>query len=305
MSQFRLPVILPLAVALLAAGGYTYYQAQMQQAATLARITALESRLEARNKHAAQYNAALLHSMKWYVCRNHNQASDHHVLANTQQIHARIQALVDTLHQVRQQLQAGRQPVAALRRLPALLNDNQLQRIAPDTPLPIQPFLPVSTAGWLGIWLDAEPVPAALASLTYLENQVQRYGHKALADQAQKVGESGDYFYITQLVALPTSEVVPAGGLYEARLFLADWNQLPLNWHPYCVEQFLANGADLTRSRRSHWGGQVTIAVPARQPGQPDTLRRQWQGRIRATGYYHDTVVQVTVPYLVAQPYNR
>jgi hypothetical protein len=284
-------------LALATAAGYLLFTAQLRRAASLKQLTQLATRLAAHNEQTTQANAATLHKMGWSVCREHNMASDLAVMEQSHQLRTHAQAVADTLQRLQQQFRAGHPPTAGLRRLPALL-DAYTQSIQPFVPtiLPLtHPARLGELLGWAGEFsLEAAPTEAAAAHLTYLENRVRHYETEALQAQASKVGERGDYFSLTQPLAIPASELVAPGSIYEARLFLTRWGR-PI----YCTEKFFANGAELRE--RGQWGisRQYTHLVPPARPGLPDTVPAQWQGTIQATGYTRDTVLAVRVPYLI------
>jgi hypothetical protein len=139
------------------------------------------------------------------------------------------------------------------------------------------------------------PPPAALAILTHLEAQLRRYEAQALQTQAEKMGSNYDGFDRIAPLAVPAAETVAPSGIYEARLFLAQ-----LGHRDRCNMEMTANGQPLTQP--NGLGMQVQFAVPARRPGQPDTVRAHWRGTIRGLLLPADTVLQLAVPYLIVQP---
>lgn len=287
-------------LALAGAAGYLLYTAQLRRAASLKQLTQLATRLTMHNEQTTQANAATLHKMGWYVCRERNAPRDLAVMEQSRLFCTQAQAVADTLRQLRQQFRAGSPPVAGLRRLPALL-DGYTQSTQPFVPTVLSLTRPSrlgELVGWAGEFpLAAAPIEATIAHLTYLEGRVRQYETEALQAQAAKVGYHGDYFSLTQLLAIPASELVAPGSIYEAKLFLTRWEH-----YGYCTETFFVDGAELRAQSLRAGGRQYTRRIPPARPGQParpDTLPAQWQGTIRATGYIHDTVLTVRVPYLI------
>lgn len=284
-------------VSSLGAAGYAYHRGQVRQTAALERISALEGHLAINNQQRAQTAAATVRSIAHYACDNRNPANDLAVLKYSEQILARTQTLVDTLHLVRQQLQRPDGPADLADQLPAQLNRycaflNQAQIWVP---LLTQPSAETAASGWFGQFaLQAGPRAAARAALTKLEAQLRRYEAQALRKQAERVGSRCIRFDPIRPLAVPISKTVTPGAEYQARLFLVQFG-----YGGYCNVRMTANGAALTEP--GDQGMPVVIAVPPAQPGQPDTLRAQWHGRIQTQVYPGDTVLQVAVPYLIVK----
>ncbi len=249
--------------------------------------------------------------MDWYVCRNHNLARDLMVMQYTYQLRARTQAVVDTLRQLRRQFHAGRPTAAGGRRLPALLDTytEYIRFFVPEAASLTHPSRLGELVGWAGeLSLEAVPVEVSTAHLMHLERRVRQYETEALQAQAAKVGDYGDYISRTHPIAIPTSETVAPGGIYEAQLFLTSWERSAA----YCTEKFSANNIELRERSQladnwlfgwNMWANsrQYTHRIPPARPGQPDTVPAHWQGTIEATGYIRDTVLTVRVPYRIVK----
>ncbi|MGI4870302.1 MAG: hypothetical protein ACRYFX_03880 [Janthinobacterium lividum] len=291
-------------LALLAVGlglaGYAGYRAQARRAAVLGRITALDACLAASNERRARAANSILKGISRVVCRcGHPSPADSTVLAEAQQIRARTQAVLDTLQRARRQLQATGYSVAA-QRLPAQFTwyGAYLLRFAPDAPILAHPSARLADSGWLWQFdVQQEPKPAALALLTRLETQIRQGEIMALEQQAAREGYGccDLCFDVIRPVAVPVSATVAPGGDYQARLFFA-------LQHPrsFCSADLFANGRLLTQTGRQ--GRLVSFTVPAARPGQPDTVRAEWQGTIRFSSGLADTVLNVSVPYLIVKP---
>jgi hypothetical protein len=268
------------------AGGWGYYWAQTRQAATLACLTRLDRRLLASNQQRAHAASASVFSIGVAVGKNRNQAADVAVLQQAQEIHKRTESLLDTLHHLRQSWQAAKRPPA-----PAQL-PLQLQRYT----LFLTRFLPAGPPSLAADdWGTAAPKPAALALLTRLATQVRQLEAAALLNQARKVGYGCDLCF-TKLgaAAIPESETVSPGAVYQARLLL-------LTSTSTGRAQFSANGRAVPVAPATGWA-PVQFTVPAAGPGQPDTVRAAWHGRVQLPGAAGDTVLEITVPYVIVKP---
>ena len=282
----------------LAAGGYAYRRGQASQANRLACIEAVAAQLAANNAQCAEANAAMMRTITYYACRNRTQAADVAVLAQAQTIRGRTQTLLDTLNLVRQQLRSG----AAGLGWPGSLG-RQAKRYAAfirryfPAKTPFAPTLTITAAqgSFEQLLAGKLPLPVALAGLTQLEVQLRRAETRALQTQAEKVGSNYDGFDKLVPLAVPTTDTVLPGGVYQAQLLLAQSS----HWD-FCNMDMTANGVPLTQ--RNSLGMQVEFAVPARRPGQPDTVRAQWHGTIRGPQFPGDTVLQLAVPYLIVSP---
>jgi hypothetical protein len=276
----------------LGAAGYAYYQAQERQAATLTRITALETRLFASNQQGTQAARNIILDLSESVRRNRYQASSVAVLQQAEEIQSQTKAVIDTLHQLRQAWQtAGHR--TELRQLPAQVNQYLLfiEKFLPDVPTQL------ASAGWVGDFdTTAEFKPATLALLTRLETQVRQVAAEALLKQSEKVVYEGSFDKLGAFAA-PASATVASGQLYQARLALALAT-------PSGRMHFSMNGQDLPTDL-TNGQGVVQFSVPATLPNQPDTVRAQWQGRVQLPWGATDTLLEITVPYFIVKPSSR
>lgn len=279
--------------ALAGVGWGGYYREQVRQAATLARITALDGRLAISNTQRAKSAKNTLFFIATTVNRNHNQATDMAVLQQAKEVQSRTQTLLDTLHQLRQTWQTADH--TELRHLPAQLNQYIvfIKNFLPDVPTQLV------SASWLGDFDSAAaPKPAALALLTRLETQVRQLEAEALTHQAQKTGMSCDLcFDKIEASAIPASETVAPGAVYQAQLML-------LLSTSTRQAQFSANGREVPTDPAT---GQalVQFKVPTARPGQPDTVQAAWHGRVQLPWAAGDTVLETNVPYLIVKPRQR
>jgi hypothetical protein len=289
-----------LLVVALAGAGWAYYQAQAQQAATLARITGLENRLISSNKQRAKDAKSTVAGIGVAVYKHHNQSSDMIILQQAKEIQSRTQTLLDTLHQLRQSWQlAGHR--TELGRFSAQLDQYVafLQTYTPDAPLLNHQSGRTEALGWLSEFDTArEPKPAALAMLTKLETQVRQVESEALMNQAQKVG-SGCCFCFDRIgaFAIPASETITPGAIYQAQLML-------LLGTSTSRAQFSVNGREVPINPAT---GQASVQfkVPTARPDQPDTVRATWHGRMQMPWADGDTVLETTVPYFIVKPLPR
>jgi hypothetical protein len=280
-----------LIAALLGAASCAYYRAQARQAATLSRITALETHLIASNKQRKRFAKNTLLGIATAVGKNHNQAHDMVVLQHAKEIEARSNGLLDTLHQLRQYWQAAGQP-RELRQLPTQLNQYVafIRNFLPDVPMQL------ATANWLANFDAADPKPSALAQLTKLETQVRKVESEALERQVQQMAFEYVFDKIGAFVA-PASTTVAPGSVYQAQLMLVQ---------SISTERihFSADGREVPINPTT---GQalVQFKVPAARPGQPDTVRAEWHGRVQLPWATGDTVLETTVPYFIVKPTQR
>lgn len=298
MSQHQLPIILVTAVALLSAGSYAYYQAQAQQAATLARIAALDICLATSNQQRTRAAKNTVLGISEVVRKNHSPASDVAVLRQAQQIQDSTQTLLARLHQLRQSWQTL-DSKAEISTLSAQVDRYVcfVRQFAPETPPLTLPTAQTAATGWLGEFaIKAEPKPAALAMLTKLETQLRQMAAEALAKQATKIG-ARDYFDKIGAFVIPASETVAPDAIYQAQLVLV---QASTSGHLY----FSADGQNLPINPVTG-KGLVRFNVPAARLGQPDTVRAQWHGRVQIHWSDADTVLETTVPYFIIRPHSR
>jgi hypothetical protein len=282
-------------VVALAGAGMAYYWAQTRQAATLGHITALENRLIISNNQQAKNAKNTVASIGVAVRKNYNQAKDMAVLQQAREIQSRTQTLLDALHQLRQSWQvAGHH--TELGKFPAQLDQYVafLQPYAPNVSLLNHQSGRTKAVGWLGEFATtSEPQPARLAQLTKLETQVRQVESEALMNQAQKVGSFCGLDKV-MVYAIPVSETVAPNAVYQAQLTLVPAAR---SGRP----QFSANGREVPTDPAT---GQAAVhfKIPAARPGQPDTVRAAWHGRVQLLWAAGDTVLETTVPYLIVKP---
>jgi hypothetical protein len=294
MSRPRRFLIGLLVAALLGAVGFTYYWAQVQQTATLTRIRALEIRLIASNQQRAQAAKSTWFSIATTVNKNYNQAADVAVLQQVNKIRGCTKTLLDSLHQLRQYWQAGHR--TELRQLPTQLGQYALfiKKFLPD-----ESAQSASTTGWLsGFDGTTAPKPTALAVLTKLETQVRQLEARALQTQAEKVGSRCCFcFDRIGAVAIPLAKTVAPGAVYQAQLVLLQATSTRRT-------HFSANGQEVPINPAT---GQALVHfdVPAARPGQPDTVRAEWHGRVQLPWAASDTTLEITVPYFIVKPHQH
>ncbi len=278
--------------------GYGYYQAQARQAATLARITVLQTCLAASNQQRAQAAKNTVLSISEVVRKNHNPAADIAVLRQAQQILDTTQTLLAKVQQLRQAWQSP-DSKPEMGTLPAQVDQyvSYIRQFAPETPPLTKPTAQMAAAGWLGEFdTAAEPRPAALAQLTKLETQVRQVTAEALTYQAQKVGSWCGFDKIG-VFATPASETVAPGAVYQAQLAL-------VLAAPNVSRHFSVDGREVPINPATGQG-LVQFKVPAAHPGQPDTVRALWHGRVQLPWASADTVLETTVPYFIVKPHSR
>jgi hypothetical protein len=284
-------ILLVLLASYLAASVYIYRRGQASQDIRLGQIRSLAARLTTNNRQRAEANAATVKSIARIVCSNNNLASDVAVFAQVQQIQARTQALVDTMNLLRQQVRypttrtiLASQVAGQFDRYAAFIKRYTCGRTSNN-----QLF---AATNWFR-QAKSKQLPLS-ATLAALEAALRRCETQALQTQAEKVGSKCLCFDTISPLAIPTTETVAPGGIYQAQLFLAQSGRRDL-----CIMEMTANGVALMQS--SSPGMQVQFIVPARQPGQPDTVRAHWHGTIRSLLFPSDTVLQLDVPYLIVQ----
>lgn len=283
-----------LLVVTLAGAAVAYYWAQARQAATLSRISAVENRLILSNEQWAKRAKNTVAGISDIVRKHRNQATDMAVLQQAKEIQHRTQVLLDTLHQLRQPWRVAGHGTE-LQQLAMQLDQYIffIKKFLPDVPAQL------ASTNWLGDFDSAAaPKPAALALLTKLETQVRQLESEALMNQLQKVGMGCDLcFDRLDAFAIPASETVAPGALYQAQLML-------LLGTSTNRAQFSANGheapIDPTTGQAS-----VRFKIPAARPDQPDTVRAAWHGRVQMPWGAADTTLEITVPYLVIKPAQR
>ncbi|MCC2546226.1 hypothetical protein LJY25_07200 [Hymenobacter sp. BT175] len=309
------------------AAGYAYYRQHATRAETLTSFAELDARLSHLNQRTAAEASATVGRIRTNVCYNMNQARDVAVLATSEQIQARTQAVRDTIGSIRKRLlastdnQAGAplrhldksgavteylQPEAGtgpVGRLSQQLTDywKFIKKFAPGIPNLTAPI--PETPGsrnpdpdkWFGqYYFNDAPVAVALANLSHLEAQVSRFERDALAHQAEKVGFSVIRFTKIGAMAMPESNTVPPGAVYRAKLFMttsASTCELP--------RLISANGKAVPVDPFRF--GLVELPVSTQRPGDPDTLRARWQGALVIENNGRDTTLRLTVPYLIVK----
>ena len=282
----------------LAAGGYAYQRGLASQQVRLAHISALADQINANTAQRTKANAAMVRSMAHFVCQNYNQRDDLAVLTQAQYIQTRTQSLLDTIKLLRRQLRHATASTDLANQLPAHF-DHYIAFVQDYILKQYSIAQPFADEGWFGPGeLSKLPLPAALAAIAQFEARLRQYERQALRTQAEKMSSHWDGFDTIHLLAVPTTETVAPGGIYQAQLFLA-WS----GHRDFCNLEMTANGVPLMQPNAP--GMQVQFAVPARRPGQPDTVRAHWRGTIRATLFPPDTVLQLDVPYLIVQRLAR
>ena len=293
-------LLLGLTGSLAAASTYAYQRGQAGQEARLAQISALAAQIASDNQQRAAENTRTVQNITHFACLNYRQPADVVVLAQAQRIQARTQALIDTLQLLRPQWQnpAARGALGGPLGQQLARYTGFIHRYTPAATSLRYPAV-ATTEGWFGqVTAGNLPLPAALATLTRLEAQLRHYEAQALQTQAEKVSGHYDGFDTIGVLAVPTAETMAPGEVYQARLFLGQFSH-----RDRCNMQMTANGVALTQPGNP--GMLVKFAVPARQPGQPDTVRAQWHGTIRQPLTLSDTILQLTVPYLIVQQPDR
>jgi len=290
--------------------GYAYQRGQARQAILLARFATLAADLMANNQRAAQATANMVRSISRVTYLNYQQAADRTVLRQSEQVLARTQSLTDTLRALRSRLGAPSSQAPGLPNQPVGFFASLKNREAANQQLAahmarygnfIRRFdsynelgSPLSTALFEQAYQQNLPSAVVAAAAAGLEAQVRQASAAALQNQAEKVGSKCFFCWRYVARAVPASTTVAPGAFYQARLFLAETPAAD-----YGALTMTANGRALAVQREA--GGLVALAVPPRQPGQPDTVRATWRGVIRAHAYPADTTWQLVVPYLIVQ----
>lgn len=284
----------------LCTAGWVYRREQIQQAVVLHETSVVDAALATNNQQAARQAKVMVGYLANQVCRNYNQARDSAVLSQSQQILSRTQTLTDTLRTLRQQLQTTGSSIATAELIRHLDRYSDfIQTYIPGTNYLTREFPGAPDPGWLDRVYFMQVTPqAAQATLTKLEALILRNEADALNIQAQKIGSHSMFFEWISAHAAPASETVAPGGEYKAYLFLADISPNRKTM------QLTANGQNVPIDAEDGLG-HVAFSVPAAAPSQPDTVRAQWHGTIRARMCPTDTVFQVDVPYFIVKPASR
>jgi hypothetical protein len=305
-----LPVLLLSGLLLLLGAGV--YREHTLTSTLVAHSDELAKRLLPYNQHLEQQADANAQHIAYNVRRNRNQARDLVVLQQTQLITKRADSMADSLGAVSLFLAlTDTQPplLAALG-----LADNgqgpaapaQLQQLAqhldryaafirhyvPDAlPLALPPSHPGEPADFGTYYFGNIPEAGVQATLARLQTQVRRYEADAISQQAQKVGGQCWGFDRIGVAAVPVSNTVAPGGLYEARMLMASASS------GYYYKQMSVNGQKISRFEYEH--GIVELAIPCIAEPCADTLHAKWTGRITTSGYPADSTWQLEVPYSI------
>ena len=309
---------------LIGAGGVAAVAHSRQQAAMWMQFEQLDRSITRHNQEAGRQAANTIRGIGYEVCMNRNQVRDVAVLRQSELILTRTQAAVDSIQRVRRQLLAATDnPVGEALRHPnaagavaELLRNGTVGRLqkqldsyvgfikewVPNAVSPTQPLPRWQKSGrdndWFGrFYFDNTSTAAALANLTRFEAILRQYESGALQRQAEKMGSSAVRFDKIGAVAVPEAEVAPPGSMYRASLLLASATGI-------YIQGVRANGQAGTVAPMGD-RGLVSFQVPAWQPGQPDTVRAQWQGELIAGGCGRDTTWHLTVPYLIVKPQSH
>jgi hypothetical protein len=279
----------------LGTAAYVYQRGQLRQQLVVARCATLTADLGAANRRAAQQAAQTMRSLRRVVYLNHNWAPDSAVLSQSEYVWRRAESMADSLRASSYSPEApsgGSADVLALAQLTTHLSHYEgfIQHLL--TKERGQPWAGISHASIEGLKLA--PLPVQLALLAALETQVREGQRLALQTQAEKLGTKCFICWKIEALAVPASTTVTPGADYQAFLFLAE---SPVSDFGYLTNT--ANHRPLPTSRENE--SQVVLPLPPASPSQPDTVRRQWQGRIRAQTYPADTTWTLTVPYSIVK----
>ena len=300
MARFALTpkTTLVVAGALLALLGWQLLAGQPRQATTQARLLALDSCLVASNRQQELAAATSVHTIKHFVAENRYLASDMVVQRTALRIQARTEALLDSLHWRQRHWLAANTPAAQARLLSQLQQYTDTIREFVPTAAPLdQPSEALLHQDWLNqLDVAAAAQPVGVAALTRLEAKVRQLTADALQTQMERIGGRWNGFSRVGALAAPTTEIVAPGALYEAKLLLATVG----TFHRITIE---VHGQEVPTEPRAGLS-MVTFRIPAAQPGQPDTVRAQWQGKIQLEYQLADTVLTTTVPYFIVKPTN-
>jgi hypothetical protein len=275
-----------------------YRRQQQRMNSVLERIESMDASLTANSHQYARDTANTVRELKISVWRTRNQPRDVAVLRESMLFVRRARSLGDTLRQAREELRREAGEAIAGKLLPPG------RLISPDAEGNIRLIWHLNryqalVRRFAAITVDktrftAErlPLAAALARLTDLERQVRQLTSDALQTQAAKLGSYCGFTRISA-AALEKAFTVTPGATYEADLLMTQSDS-------YRNLTMSANGKPLAFQPNGE--GLVTFRVPPWQPGQPDTIRAQWQGAIRARTTMGDTTWRLTVPYLIIKP---
>ncbi|MBF9140222.1 hypothetical protein [Hymenobacter properus] len=286
------------AAGLLASGGLWYRQQAAQQAEVLAKLATLETQLEANNRAQTQAMASTVRSIWKWVAKNNNQRRDVAVLEASQLVLRRVQSISDTIRLARQSLLVAGQAAPTVS--PHSIGSQQVARQLDRYTAFVQdyvPELPALTQVEPGAsdWFNTDKalLAVARARFTRLEVLVRRQAAEVLSRLAQKVG-TGCCMCFDRIgaMAVAKSNTVAPGAAYEGQLFLTQ----SASTDDFRME---ANGKPLLVQPDGR--GEVRFRVPPLRPGQPDTVRAEWHGIIKAEMGLGDTTFHITVPYFIVK----
>lgn len=307
MRPIKKLLLLALTSAALSTAGWTYYRGQVRQQSVVRQFTQLDLRLAANNRLAEQQAKASIRKITRVVRRNRNNVRDMAILHEAEQIGFRTQTIIDTLQALRRQLSTAKANTqnsytlvtvapATITMLAAHLDKYVafIRQFAPNAVPLTQVFATYPKASEFGaFYFKKRPLDAVLSTCTRLEAQISCYSEEALLNQSQKVGICCFCFDIIRLGAVAESNTVAPGATYRSQLFLTQ------SISDVYFPEASANG----KSIKTLYPGlaKVEFQTAPAGPTQPDTVRAQWQGVIRAEGYPSDTTWQVTVPYFIVR----
>ncbi|TYZ08418.1 hypothetical protein FY528_13295 [Hymenobacter lutimineralis] len=308
MRPIKKVFLLALISAAFGTAGWAYYRGQVRQQATVQQFTQLEPRLAANNRLAKQQDWTTIRGIKRALVRNRQQARDMAILHEAEQIGFRTQTIIDTLQTLRRQLSISKNnsgdsnalvtvAPTTITVLAAHLDSYAafIRQFVPNAAPLTQVFATYPKSSEFGAFYFKErPLAAVLSTYTQLETQVRRYSAEALNYSAQKAAPGCSAFDIVVLQAVAESNTVAPGATYRSQLFLAQ------SISDVYFSEVSANGNPVQLLYPGH--AKLEFRLPSAGPAQPDTLRVQWQGVIRADGYPSDTAWQVTMPYFIVKP---
>jgi hypothetical protein len=287
--------LLLLAALVLGLAGYGLYQQHCQEVYLTAQLHQLHQAVDLANTNARRDVEQALRGLQEAVAKNRNAPPDLAILAKATRLHGLATALADSLHSYCTALRSlSDYPEAsasyAIRAKTQLLgagsrSRQRLQQQVACYAATLASLVPPATAQFATPTIDHQPVVAALADVTHLENQVLTTDITAIQQLAKTVGAAP---LRSQLVAVASAEanVVAPGTTYRARLLLVK-SLLPQTIRMTCNGQPIpigTNGAGLVRFRA---------------PGQPGPA--SWVGQIRLSQNGRDTTFAVRVPYRVVR----
>ncbi|MCR5890059.1 hypothetical protein LRS06_20235 [Hymenobacter sp. J193] len=307
MRPIKKLLLLALTSAAFGTAGWAYYRGPVRQRAVVRQFTQLDLRLAANNRLAEQQDRTTIRGIKRVVGRNRNNIRDVAVLRRAEQIGFRTQTIIDTLQTLRRQLSTAKASTqnsstlvtvapASITVLAAHLDSYVafIRQFVPNAAPLTQVFATYSKPSEFGaFYFKNRPLAAVLSTFTQVEAQIRRYSEEALMSQIMRVNSEG-IFNMIALQAVAESKTVAPGAAYRSQLFLG---QTISDGH---FQKATVNGKPVQLLYPGH--AKVELQTAPAGPAQPDTVRAQWQGVIRAEGYPSDTAWQVTVPYFIVKP---